>query len=92
MLEAPARPETLVTAPPRRKPRGDDRAAYLFLAPWFIGTFLLTWCMPVGLSTTARAGYSEPSPQPGGTALRVTIYLPDCGQGADLRRIGRRSS
>ena len=42
MLEAPARPETLVTAPPRRKPRGDDRAAYLFLAPWFIGTFLLT--------------------------------------------------
>jgi multiple sugar transport system permease protein len=42
-LDAPAR-QAASQPPPRlrRRRRGDDRAAYLFLAPWFVGMFALT--------------------------------------------------
>src|SRR6266567_6463428 len=43
MLDAPARPVTGAAATTgRRRRRPEDRAAYLFLGPWFLGVLLLT--------------------------------------------------
>jgi multiple sugar transport system permease protein len=41
-VQAPARPTAGATPARRRRKRGDDRVAYLFLAPWLVGLLVLT--------------------------------------------------
>jgi pectin-derived oligosaccharide transport system permease protein len=41
-VDLPVQQESARPTRPRRKRRGDDRAAYLFLAPWLVGLLVLT--------------------------------------------------